>query len=183
MREKAFVGDLVRLEIVDPEASSVLFNRWAQDSEYLRMMDSNPAFTWPAKMNQEFYEKQFNQMYAFSIKTLNDGRPIGMIDLSGFSPDWTNGWVGIGIGEKEYWGAGYGTDAMRIILRYAFDDLGLHRVTLNVFEYNLRGLRSYEKCGFKIEGRERQWLWRDGQFYDLVYMGILKEDWLKMEIR
>jgi RimJ/RimL family protein N-acetyltransferase len=104
-----------------------------------------------------------------------------MIDLSGI--DWVAGsaWVGIGIGEPADWGKGYGTDAMRILLRYAFAWLNLHRVTLNVFGYNERAVRSYIKCGFTEEGRMRQWLNRGDQRWDLIHMGILKEEWALKE--
>ena len=66
---------------------------------------------------------------------------------------------------------------MRIILRYAFDELNLKRVTLNVFDYNPRAIRSYEKAGFKLEGRQREALHKDGQRYDILYMGILRDEW------
>jgi len=85
--------------------------------------------------------------------------------------------VGIGIGEREYWGKGYGSDAMNLILRFAFETLNLKRVSLTVFEYNERAVHSYEKCGFRPEGRLRQWMQRAGQRYDLIFMGILREEW------
>ncbi len=89
--------------------------------------------------------------------------------------------MGIGLGERENWGKGYGTDAMKIILRYAFTELNLRRVTLDVFEYNQRGVRSYEKAGFVIEGRVRGMILREGRRWDVIFMGILREDWLKQE--
>jgi len=174
-----FCGNLVRLEILDPERDAVFFHQWAHDSEYLRLLDSNPAFPWPPKLTKDFWEKNFDQMHPFLIRALADDRPIGMVDLNDVSPGSFNCWVGIGIGERGAWGQGYGTDAMRVILRYAFDELNLHRVTLDVFGYNERAIRSYEKCGFKEEGRERQWLRRDGKYHDLVFMGILQEEWRK----
>ncbi len=88
--------------------------------------------------------------------------------------------MGIGLGERKYWSKGYGTDAMRIILRYAFTELNLHRVSLDTFEYNPRAIRSYEKAGFKIEGRVRQLLNREGRRWDVIYMGILREEWEKI---
>jgi RimJ/RimL family protein N-acetyltransferase len=69
---------------------------------------------------------------------------------------------------------------MRIILRYAFTELNLHRVSLDTFEYNPRAIRSYEKAGFKIEGRVRQLLNREGRRWDVIYMGILREEWEKI---
>jgi RimJ/RimL family protein N-acetyltransferase len=70
---------------------------------------------------------------------------------------------------------------MKIILRYAFTELNLQRVSLNVFEYNPRGVRSYEKAGFSHEGRERGLLLREGKRWDVIFMGILREEWLKQK--
>jgi RimJ/RimL family protein N-acetyltransferase len=66
---------------------------------------------------------------------------------------------------------------MRVLLRFAFDELNLHRVSLSVYAYNLRAIRSYEKADFQVEGRARQVVHRDGQRADEVFMGVLREDW------
>ena len=105
---------------------------------------------------------------------------IGFIELDGFNWPAREVWVGIGIGDREFQGRGYGTDAMRLVLRFAFLELNLNRVSLTVFEYNQRGIRSYEKAGFKEEGREREALERDGKRWDMLFMGILREDWEKL---
>ena len=68
---------------------------------------------------------------------------------------------------------------MRVILRYAFTELNLHRVSLGLFEYNPRALRSYEKAGFKMEGRMRGTLHREGRRWDDLYMGILRTEWME----
>ena len=126
---------------------------------------------------KEWLEKHLDEMYGFTIHKLDDDQMIGMVDFSGV--DWTAGsaWVGIGIGDPQYWGKGYGTEAMRLLLNFGFGHLNLRRVTLNVFEYNERAIRSYEKCGFKVEGRLRKWMQRSGERYDLIYMGILRSEW------
>ncbi|MCK4899416.1 MAG: GNAT family N-acetyltransferase, partial [Anaerolineales bacterium] len=77
------------------------------------------------------------------------------------------------------WGKGFGTDAVSVILRYAFHELNLHRVSLGVFEYNRRARRSYEKVGFSVEGRIRGDMLRQGRRWDVFIMGILREEWLK----
>jgi RimJ/RimL family protein N-acetyltransferase len=81
------------------------------------------------------------------------------------------------IGERDYWGKGYGTDALRVLLRYAFDELNLHRVSLSVLEGNERAMRSYQKCGFRYEGRQRQVWAYDGRRWDEIYMGLLRDEW------
>ena len=89
--------------------------------------------------------------------------------------------VSIALGEPEYWGKGLGTEAMRLCLRYAFTELNLDRVTLWVFGYNQRAIRSYEKAGFMKEGVIRGMLAREGQRHDVHIMGILREEWLAAE--
>jgi diamine N-acetyltransferase len=85
--------------------------------------------------------------------------------------------VGIFIGEKSYWNQGYGSDAMRLLLKYGFDVLNLHRIGLEVFENNLRAVRSYEKVGFVVEGRKRQAHFQDGHYWDIIIMSILQPEW------
>ena len=89
--------------------------------------------------------------------------------------------VAIGIGEADFWSKGYGTDAMGVMLRFGFTELNLHRISLTVFEQNPRGIRSYEKCGFKHEGRIRDFLLRDGKRSDMLHMGILHREWEELE--
>jgi RimJ/RimL family protein N-acetyltransferase len=85
--------------------------------------------------------------------------------------------LGIAIGDKAYWGKGYGRDAVRVLLDYAFRLRNAHKVWLRVNSTNERGIRAYRACGFVEEGRLRQHVWGDGRYIDLVYMGVLREEW------
>lgn len=185
-------GELVRLTALDPEVSAPLVSRWGRDSEFLRLMDNEPAILWSAQQTKAWQEKEIEEAesavnnFLFSIETLAvEEEPgeqiIGFIGLG--EVEWHHGdsFVGIGIGERDYWGRGYGTDAMKVVLRYAFDELNLHRVSLNVFEYNTRAIRAYEKVGFVFEGRGRQELHRDGRRWDLIFMGILRSEWQRAQ--
>jgi RimJ/RimL family protein N-acetyltransferase len=179
-----FSGELVRLVAPDPEIAAAGFFRWEQDSEYLRLLDDSPARMGSLKkfkewMEKDFVEKEPTDFCLFMIRTLAEDQLIGFVGLDGIHWNHGDSYVGIGLGDREYWGKGYGTDAMHLALRYAFDELNLHRVSLGVFEYNPRAIRSYEKVGFVVEGQARQYLNRDGRRWDLIYMGILREEWEK----
>ncbi|CAG0978474.1 diamine N-acetyltransferase [Anaerolineae bacterium] len=181
MNSNLFTGQLVRLAALDAEASAEQFARWDRDMEYMRLLDSDPRRLLTAKQVKAEIEKQeaAGQEIAFAIRTLADDQMIGFVDLDGISWPHGDSFAGIGIGERAYRGKGYGTDAMRVLMRYAFTELNLFRVSLNVFSYNQRAIRSYEKAGFVIEGCQRQALRRDGQNHDLIFMGVLREDWLR----
>ena len=85
--------------------------------------------------------------------------------------------VGIMIGDKDYWNKGYGTEAMQLILKHGFETLNLNRIFLRVFANNPRAIRCYEKVGFVHEGRQRQAIYTDGDYFDILLMGILREEW------
>ena len=179
MTTNLFTGQLVRLAALDAETSAERFTHWDRDTEYMRLLDSDPRQLLTAKQIKAEIEKEqaAEREIAFAIRTLADDSLIGFVDLDGIQWMYGDSFVGIGIGDRAYWGRGYGTDAMRVLLRYAFAELNLHRVSLNVFSYNQRAIRAYEKAGFVVEGCQRQALRRDGQYHDLIFMGVLREDW------
>jgi RimJ/RimL family protein N-acetyltransferase len=89
--------------------------------------------------------------------------------------------LGIGIGDKQYWGRGYGRDAVRVLLDYAFHLRNFHKVWLQVNGNNERGIHAYRACGFVEEGRLRKHVWNNGAYVDLVHMGILCDEWKKQQ--
>lgn len=107
-----------------------------------------------------------------------DGKYIGSCGLFHFDDVAHTCELGIGIGDRAYWNHGYGRDAVQTLLRYAFISRNLHKVWLTVNSTNERAIRSYVACGFAEEGRLRQHVWSDGRYIDLVYMGLLRADWL-----
>lgn len=179
-----FTGNLVRLSAFDPGEMSKAFPRWNRNSEYARLLDSaaRPMRSSQAilKRMEKNLEETSLESYDFSIRTLAEDKLIGEIGLEVVSWSGRDAFVGLGIGETEYWSKGYGTDVMNLILRYAFTEINLKRVTLTVFEYNPRAIRSYEKAGFQHEGRLRRLLNREGRRWDELFMGILREEWLEL---
>lgn len=176
-----FQGKLVRLTAEDPQVVVDHFSKWNRDTEYWRLLADEPAMAYTKSQIKEFVEGELTgdrqDVFFFMIRSLADDRIIGETGLDGVQ--WNHGetFVGISIGEKALWNQGYGTDAMQVLLRYAFSELNMQRVSLTVFEYNPRAIRSYEKAGFVIEGRERGRVLRGGQRWDMLYMGILREEW------
>lgn len=174
-----FKGSLVRLAAPQSDDFETMA-QWSNDPEYLRLMDTDPARPINAKALEEFEQGFFKNpnSFGFRIRTLTDDKLIGFLHLDVM---WNSqsSFLAIGIGERDYWGKGYGSDALRLILNYAFNELNQHRVGLNVTSYNTRAIRAYEKVGFKYEGAQREYSMRDGQRYDLVYYGILREEWIQ----
>jgi RimJ/RimL family protein N-acetyltransferase len=106
-----------------------------------------------------------------------DGKLIGGCGLFGYSETDRTAELGIGIGDRAYWGQGYGREAVGLLLDYAFRLRNWRRVWLRVWGHNERAIRSYRACGFVEEGRLRDHVWSAGAYYDLVLMGILREEW------
>jgi RimJ/RimL family protein N-acetyltransferase len=113
----------------------------------------------------------------FGIVRLEDRRLIGNAGLHRFALPNRSAELGIAIGDRESLGRGYGSEAVRLLLDYAFGTLGLHRVGLRVYADNARAIRCYEKCGFRREGVQREVGWREGGWRDDLLYAILESEW------
>jgi RimJ/RimL family protein N-acetyltransferase len=182
MENNILDGKLVHLTADEPNILAEAMVHWGDDSEYMRLLDAEPTNMYSVKKVTEWIQKDQEKdppaFYFLSIRTLEDDRLIGFTGLDGDAFPNGDTFVGIGIGDPDFRGKGYGTDAMKVILRYAFQELNLRRVSLTTFEYNPGAIRSYEKAGFIHEGRLKKFLSREGRRWDLVFMGILREEWL-----
>lgn len=154
------------------------YARWFSNIELQKFTTYDRVFPQTVGQAEQFRQRGIEQgRYAFTIRLRDDDTPLGNISLKGM--DWRSRScsVGIAIGEPDYWGQGYGTEAMQIILRYAFLELNLNRVELEVLASNERAVLSYEKVGFQREALKRQALFRDGRYQDFIVMGILRREW------
>jgi RimJ/RimL family protein N-acetyltransferase len=113
----------------------------------------------------------------FTMYELATGRPIGTAGLYGVQHVERIAEFGIGIGEKDCWGKGYGTETARLVVDYAFRHLGMHAVYLRTAAFNERGVRAYTKAGFRMVGRQREATFRDGARHDLIWMDCLASEW------
>ena len=153
--------------------------RWQLDNEYLRLLDAEAAIPKNESMMSEWIRngQQDKQHFLFGIRIHATDSLIGFIELGDVL--WTHRvvWLAVGIGERSYWGQGYGYEAVALALDFAFRELNLHRVQLTVFSYNERAIRLYEKLGFRCEGVFREFMERDGERHDMYLYGLLRREW------
>lgn len=168
-------GEKTVLRGIEPSDVRLLWE-WRQDEEGMRLRDY-PEAPYPlAQAEKEYDESQCDMHHLRLVIETLEGEVIGETALTHI--DWRNREAdfNIAIGNKAYWGHGYGTDATRALMKYAFDQMNLHRITLYVHDFNARAIRAYEKVGFQLEGRMRQAHYMDGAYTDVLVMGLLKED-------
>ena len=157
------------------------FRRWYADPEIARLARYQEAPMRPEEIERFFAARVVGpDAMAMAIHEAATGRLIGSCAFSQLDGDNGSALYHITIGEKDAWGRGYGTEATRLMLDHAFGTLRLHRVALFVFEFNERAIRAYERCGFVIEGRSRESIWRDGRWWDELAMSVLESDWRRL---
>lgn len=170
-------GPLVRLRPVREDDLPVIL-RWYTDPDvihWLHQSEREPA-TLEDIGGRFGPDAPSERTVRWTIDTL-DSRRIGLIRLESLDRDHGKCELAICIGEKDRWSAGYGTAAIRLVLAHAFETLGVRRVWLITDADNARGIRCYEKCGFRPEGTLRAHRLRYGEPIDMIIMAILREEW------
>ncbi|WMM33908.1 GNAT family N-acetyltransferase [Shouchella clausii] len=172
-------GTTVYLRPVQKNDMSSFFNA-VQDEEIRYMTGTTKTFT--MEQLYEHYERMTNDehRFDFAICLLNSDEVLG--DLSILEIDETNQKAGfrIALHHQHVLNKGYGTEAIQLALRFAFEQLKLNRLQLEVFSHNIRGIKAYEKAGFKIEGVLRQSLYLNNQYSDEIIMAILQTDYKEL---
>jgi len=172
-------GDRVRLRKVE-RSDLPLLHRWYNDAEVMAWARFSPDHM----MSLEALEKEYAEELAgedrerstYVIEERADGRAIGTAVMRTWDRKHVSTNVGILL-EKGLWGKGYGTEAMRLLLAIAFDHQGWHRAELWTLAENERASRSFEKCGFRLVGVEREATYSDGRYRDVALMEQLKSEW------
>jgi RimJ/RimL family protein N-acetyltransferase len=174
-----FKGETIRLAAPDWEADHSIYSSWGYHTEFKHLSSAGPL-TILSKEQQEAWMKGENaDSLDLMIRLLKDNRLVGRVGLEEFHEFPGNAWMSIEIGDPNDWNSGYGSEATRLIVRFGFEQMNLRRISLAVFGFNTRAIHLYEKFGFLEEGKEREWLERFGQRWDLVHMGLLREDWVE----
>ncbi len=172
-------GERIRLRALEEE-DLPLFVRWLNDPEvrqglviYLPLSHTEEKKWFTGLAQRPADERPL----MIEIRQGEGWLPIGDIGLQAIEWRARSAEVGILIGEKSYWGQGYGSEAMRLMLKHAFDTLNLNRVFLRVYAHNPRAIRAYEKVGFVHEGRMRQARYHAGEYFDVLLMSVLRSEW------
>lgn len=184
IKTQLFEGQDIRFGPIDHDKDAEIESRWTHDSDFMRMMEIAPARPMSAAIVKKQYEKLEKQMeenrnlFYFAVRAREDDHLIGKAAVQWI--EWTNGngFLRVGIGAAEDRRKGYGTQAMEMLLRFAFAELNLFRVSAIVPEYNHGAIALLKKFGFLQEVSRRKSLERDGRRWDLYVFGLLKDEWL-----
>ncbi|MCX6067479.1 MAG: GNAT family protein [Chloroflexi bacterium] len=172
-------GERIRLRGVEKE-DLPHFVEWMNDPE---VIEGLLAF-WPISSadEQRWFEhlpdrEPVERPLSIDVRAGEAWQHIGSCGYQHIEWKAREGEIGISIGVKALWNQGYGTEAVKLLLKQGFETLNLNRIYLRVNATNLRAIRSYEKCGFVLEGRLRQALYQYGSFQDLLIMSVLRSEW------
>ena len=174
-------GDLVKLRAYkedDVERAVEFIN----DEEVKKLLDSNIPFPMTKWQEEEWVKSrkaETNFTYDFAIEDLDTGKYIGGCSINECNLKNRNCTIGIMIGDKNCWGKGYGSDALKVLIKFIFEEVNMDKIKLNVFSFNKRAISCYKKVGFKEEGLLKREIYRNGRYYDEVPMALFKEDWIK----
>ncbi len=149
---------------------------WINDQAVLHYLKVRGMMT--AEQEEDWVERirESTTDLVLGIERKEDRRFVGVVGLHGVKQIDRHAEYGIMLGDRKCWGQGLGTAAGRLILDYGFNRMNLHRILLQVLAFNPRGEKSYEKLGFVHEGRMREHEWKDGEYHDMVFMGLLREE-------
>lgn len=177
---KLLRGEKVRLTTLNEDDLQQII-RWDEDSDFKRLLDATPAIPrgkaeWKKLLDES---AQSDRHYYFAIRLVEDDQLIGYCELEGILWASRVAFVAIGIGNRDYWGKGYGSEALSLLVDFAFREINLHRLQLTVFDYNTRAIAAYEKLGFQREGNFREFGQRDGRRYDMYLYGLLSREWME----
>ena len=175
-----WMGEKVRLRAVRPDDVR-LFEKYADDSEIDRLA-GDTDFPYDAERDRRALEKQIEEDQEegddrFLIIETLEGKYAGTIELLHTDQRHRTADIGVVLDNRKAWGKGYAGEAIRLLLRFAFRELGYEKVGLSVFEFNPRAIALYEHLGFQHEGRRRSQVYTDGRRWDELFMGMTRADY------
>ena len=178
---KKLIGERIYLSPRNTEEIEQ-FTEWLNDFETTDYLGRS-AYITTLEGEKKYFEGNMDKNYNFFIVTLDNDKLIGTVGLENYDVINRTATLGIFIGDKEYRGQGYGTEAIKLILDYGFHYLNLNNIKLDLMSFNERALKCYQKCGFKEYGRRRKCKFINGKYYDSIEMDILAEEFKESYIK
>lgn len=166
-------GSTVRLE---PLTAAVLegYLHGLQDPDVLRLTGTHGVYERDGIEDWLRTRKDHHDRADSAVLRVNDGVLLGEAVINNLDPDNGSASYRVWLAGPQALGNGYATETTKLIIRYAFDQVRVHRLALQVYEHNPRARRVYEKCGFTVEGRLREALFWQGGRYDSLLMSMLR---------
>lgn len=176
---KFLEGPKVYLRPIEEEDLDSFYQQALWNKEGRRLTGTQQVFS--RKGLQEWFETNAtdNSRIDLLICLQENGQVIGDVALLDIDRQNRNAIIRISVFNQTYWDGGYGTEALSLLVEFGFNIVNLHRIGLDVFAYNTRAKKSYEKLGFSKEGIIRDALFYDGSYWDSLLMGVLKEEFIK----
>lgn len=171
------VGEQIALRPLDVSMSLDDYLSWANDEETTRYLALTPPVSREDLLGYIGTFEGTEDRYLFGMFLLDTGQHVGNITLQGIDRSHGRAETGLLVGEASAQGRGIGTEAIGLVCRFAFEDLGLHRVQAGVVEGNIGSERAFQKNGFAKEGCLRDEFLLDGQYRDAIRFGILADEW------
>ncbi|HSQ90256.1 GNAT family protein [Romboutsia sp.] len=169
-----YYGEKVCLRAYKEEDISIA-SKFVNDKELKKLLVTTIPFPMTYWEEEEWIKSQKSNnegTYNFAIEDIETNKYIGGCGIQNVNWLARVATVGIMIGDKNYWGRGYGTDAMKVLINFIFNDMNINKIRLGTFSFNERAIKSYEKCGFKVEGVLKDEIFKDGKYYDEIIMSI-----------
>lgn len=176
-------GEHIYLREVHPSDVNENYYRWMNDPEVTRYLESRFYPNSVEGLREYVNGKLSDHDNVFLAIVLKDGdRHIGNIKLGPINWVHRFGDIGILIGEKDCWGKGYATEAIRLVVDYAFRSLDLHKLTASCYDPNRSSVKAFQKAGFDIEGARKAHFYHDGRYVDDILLGMARLDRLSVVI-
>jgi len=151
---------------------------WLNDQETIRFLDSGRFPTTRTALEEAFHAKQTDSLWLAIVDRKTDCH-IGNIKLGPINLMHRYASLGILIGDPSFRGKGFAREAIELVLKHAFTQLGLNKVTAGAYTDHVACLELFKRLGFSVEGRQRNHLYREGAYHDKVLMGLLREEYLE----
>lgn len=173
-----YSGKLVKLRAYKEEDIEKAVE-FINDEEVKKFLDSNIPFPMTKWQEEEWVRSRkanADFTYDFAIEDLETGKYIGGCSINECDVKNRTCTIGIMIGDKDYWSKGYGSDALKVLIKFIFEEVNMNKIKLKVFSFNTRAIACYKKVGFKEEGILKKELYRNGKYHDEILMAIFKNE-------